>query len=677
MRNILVTNALPYANGHLHLGHMLGYIQSDIWVRFQKMRGNQCHFVCGSDTHGTPIMLKAQNAGIKPEKLVEQMSQSHRDDFIDFEVEFDNYHSTHHPLNQEIVEQIYLKLKASHLIEMREIAQAYDPKAKMFLPDRFVKGTCPKCKAEDQYGDSCEVCSATYSPIDLINPKSVVTGETPIQKNSEHFFFKLSKLSEDIHKWMKHTKALQPEVQNKLKEWFEFGLQDWNISRDAPYFGFPIPGTNEQKYFYVWLDAPMGYIASFKDLCNRAGIDFESYWKKDSQAELYHFIGKDIIYFHALFWPAILNAVNYRTPTGIFANGFLTVNGKKMSKSRGTFIAARTYLHHLKAEYLRYYFASKLTPRIDDIDLNLEDFIQKVNSDVVGKVVNIASRCAGFINKQFNGVLASHIQDQQIVERFHAMHEEITQLFEKRDFAQALRIIMNLADQANQYIDYHKPWQLNKTEGHEALVHDVCSLGINLFKIIIGYLKPIMPELTLKAEGFLNINQMQWAEIPNLLFNHKINAFKPLIDRVEAEKIELIIEETKKMQTEAMSVKETQKAQVTKNSLNIADEIKIDDFLKVDLRIAKIIEADHVEGSDKLLRLKLDLGQEQRQVFSGIKSAYSPEKLVGKHTVVVANLAPRKMRFGISEGMVLCAGEGDSLYLLEPDEGALPGMRIG
>lgn len=677
MRNILVTNALPYANGHLHLGHMLGYIQSDIWVRFQKMRGNHCHFVCGSDTHGTPIMLRAQKEGIKPEKLVEQMSRSHRGDFIDFEVEFDNYHSTHHPLNQKIVEEIYLKLKEKGLIETKEIAQAYDPKAQMFLPDRFVKGSCPKCKAEDQYGDSCEVCGATYAPTDLLNPKSVISGDTPIQKNSEHFFFKLSQLSESIQKWMKHNKALQPEVQNKLKEWFESGLQDWDISRDAPYFGFPIPGADNEKYFYVWLDAPMGYIASFKDFCNRSGIDFDSYWRADSNAELYHFIGKDIIYFHALFWPAILNAVDYRSPTGVFANGFLTVNGKKMSKSRGTFILARTYLNHLKADYLRYYFATKLTPRIDDIDLNLEDFVQKVNSDIVGKIVNIASRCAGFINKRFNGVLSEHVHDQEIIERFHAAHEEITSLFEKRDFAQGLRLIMGLADQANQYVDAYKPWQLIKEADHETLVHEVCSLAINLFKMIMGYLKPVMPELALKAESFLNINGLQWVEIPNLLLGHQINTFQPLIARIEEDKVESIIEETKQMQLESEHKDEViADKEKSKNALNIANEIKIDDFLKVDLRIAKIVAADHVEGSDKLLCLQLDLGCEQRQVFSGIKSAYNPEDLIGKHTVMVANLAPRKMRFGISEGMVLCAGNGDSLYLLEPDQGALPGMRI-
>lgn len=556
MRHILVTNALPYANGHLHLGHMLGYIQSDIWVRFQKMRGNQCYFVCGSDTHGTPIMLKARKEGIKPEKLVEQMSWAHHNDFVDFEVEFDNYYSTHHSLNQEVVEEIYLKLKENDLISRQKILQAYDSKAKIFLPDRFVKGICPKCKVEDQYGDSCEVCGATYAAIDLINPRSVISGEIPIQKSSEHFFFKLSHLSEDIQKWIEYNKELQPEVQNKLKEWFKSGLQDWDISRDAPYFGFPIPGTGNKKYFYVWLDAPMGYIASFKDLCNRSsGIDFNSYWDKGGNTELYHFIGKDIIYFHVLFWPAILNAIDYRRPTGVFANGFLTINAKKMSKSRGTFILARTYLNHLQADYLRYYFASKLTPKIDDIDLNLEDFVQKVNSDVVGKVVNIASRCAGFINKRFNSILSVYIHDEEIIQRFYIVHEEITNLFEKRDFAQALRVIIGLADQANQYIDLYKPWQLIKEEGQEQVVHDVCSLAINLFRIIIVYLKPVMPELVSKAEIFLNIHELQWDEVPNLLLGHEINTFKPLLARVELKTVDLIIEETKKMQLEVEKTK--------------------------------------------------------------------------------------------------------------------------
>ncbi len=675
MRNILVTNALPYANGHLHLGHMLGYIQSDIWVRFQKLQGNQCHFVCGSDTHGTPIMLRAQKLGVKPEKLVEEMSKSHLDDFIDFEVEFDNYHSTHNKLNQEVVEAIYEKLQAAKLIDSKEILQAYDPKADMFLPDRFVKGTCPKCKAEDQYGDSCEVCSATYSPLDMINPVSVVTGERPIEKSSEHYFFKLSSLSQEIQSWIKSTDSLQHEVKNKLKEWFEAGLQDWDISRDAPYFGFPIPGTDEKKFFYVWLDAPMGYLASFQDYCNKSGIDFDSYWKKGTNSELYHFIGKDILYFHALFWPAILASVDYREPSGIFVNGFLTINGKKMSKSRGTFVSARTYLNHLKADYLRYYFASKLTAKIDDIDLNLEDFLQKVNSDVIGKVVNIASRCAGFIHKKFDGVLSDKIIDQSLVDNFQSAHKEISICFENRDFAQGIRLIMQLADQANQFIDHYKPWQLIKEEGKEELVHDVCSLGINLFKMLIGYLKPVMPELATKSEQFLNIAPIKWDDVPTTLGAHKINKFKPLMVRIEKEKIDMIIEETKQKQAEEMGA-QVEKEALKEDTLNLAPEIKIDDFLKVDLRIAKIIEAEHVESSNKLLRLKLDLGAEQRQVFAGIKSAYDPESLIGKHTVMVANLAPRKMRFGISEGMVLAAGDGKDLYILEPHEGAVAGLRV-
>ena len=545
MRNILVTNALPYANGHLHLGHMLGYIQSDIWVRFQKMSAHQCHFICGSDTHGTPIMLKAKQQDIKPEKLVKAMTKSHLADFVDFEVEFDNYHSTHHKLNQEIVEEIYCKLKQNGLIESKDIFQAYDKTAQMFLPDRFVKGGCPKCHAADQYGDSCEVCSATYSPTDLIDPKSVLSGDVPIQKNTQHFFFKLSTVSQSIQRWIKNNKTLQPEVTNKLKEWFDSGLQDWDISRDAPYFGFEIPGTGGQKYFYVWLDAPMGYIASFKDFCNKAGLEFDDYWRVDSTAELYHFIGKDIIYFHALFWPAILQAADYRMPTGIFANGFLTVDGKKMSKSRGTFILARTYLDHLSADYIRYYFATKLTPGIDDIDLNLEDFVQKVNVDVVGKVVNIASRCAGFINKRFNGVLSADIMDPDLVKIFQHSHHSITECFEQRDFAKATRIIMRLADQANQFINHHQPWQLAKEVGHDKKIHDICSLGINLFKIIMGYLKPIMPNLAFKAEAFLNLTGVTWETIPQLLQNHKVNEFKPLISRIDKEKVAAMILQAK------------------------------------------------------------------------------------------------------------------------------------
>ncbi len=689
MRNILVTSALPYANGNLHLGHMLGYIQSDIWVRFQKMRGNHCYYVCGSDTHGTPIMLKAQKEGIKPERLVEEMAKSHVADFMDFEVEFDNYHSTHHPINQEIVEEVYLKLKEKNLIVEKEIEQAFDPKANMFLPDRFVQGTCPKCKAEDQYGDSCEVCSATYAPTDLIDPISVVSGETPVLKKSVHHFFKLSELEADLKSWTQNQNRLQPEVANKLKEWFETGLQDWDISRDAPYFGYKIPGT-EDKYFYVWLDAPLGYLASFKDLCNDLGLNFDLFWKADSKYELYHFIGKDIIYFHALFWPAVLKSADYRTPTGVFANGFLTINGKKMSKSRGTFISARTYLDHLNPEYLRYYFASKLTSRIDDIDINLEDLCTKVNSDLVGKVVNIASRCAGFITKKYDGQLSSHCMDDALLNEFIEPAESIANFYEKREFAHAMRQIMGLADKANQFIDLHKPWQLAKEAGTETQVQAICSMGINLFKILVTYLKPVLPNLADHAETFLNVGTLNWNSVHETLLAHQINKFKPLMVRIEMEKVDKILEETKQQHAAAtpQSIPNTQgpKTQSTEaknietqtsSALEIAPEISFEDFMKVDLRVANIIEANHVEKADKLLQLKLGLGQGvTKQVFAGIKSQYDPQTLVGRNTVMVANLAPRKTRFGLSEGMVLAAGDGNGPYILSPDEGATPGMRV-
>lgn len=545
MRNILVTNALPYANGQLHLGHILGYIQADIWVRFQKMRGNHCYFICGSDTHGTAIMLKAKEEGVTPDRLVKKISKQHLSDLSSFSVEFDNYHSTHNYLNQKIVENIYLKLKKNNLVDMHDTLQAYDPKSKIFLPDRFIKGICPRCKSEDQYGDNCEVCSAMYSPIDLIKPRSVVSGITPIQKASKHFFFKLNRFSKEIVEWVRHGNAFQPEVQNKLEEWFKAGLKDWEISRDAPYFGFPIPDTNHKKFFYVWLDAPIGYIASFRDLCIRTNINFNSYWSPSSNAELYHFIGKDIIYFHSIFWPAILSAVNYRKPTGIFANGFLKINGKKMSKSRGTFISARTYLNHLDADYLRYYFSSKLTPGIDDIDLNLHDFVCKVNADIIGKVVNIASRCAGFINKFFENTLSECVHNQNLVKVFHMSHKEITEFFEKRNFSQALRVVMHLANKVNQYVNTYRPWHLIKEEDQKKTVHEVCSLAINLFKIICGYLKPIMPQLSLKVEKFLNIDKIKWVDIPNILTDHKINTFEQLIGRIDPKKVTAILKETK------------------------------------------------------------------------------------------------------------------------------------
>ena len=543
MKKILVTNALPYANGHLHLGHMLGYIQSDIWVRYQKMRGHTCYFVCGSDCHGTPIMLHAKKLGIKPERLAEEMTASHLSDFIDFEIEFDNYQSTHHPINQKLVEETYIKIKEAGYIEKKMIQQAYDPVANIFLPDRYVKGTCPKCGAENQNGDSCEVCGSTYSPTDLIDPVSIISDSTPIQKDSEHYFFNLSALANNISDWLKSNKKLQPEVVNKLKEWLDSKLKDWDISRDSPYFGYKIPGTTD-KYFYVWLDAPIGYLASFKDLCDSIGINFNDYWQNETQTEVYHFIGKDIIYFHALFWPAILQAAGLRKPTGIFANGFLTINGSKMSKSRGTFILAKTYLKHLDPEYLRYYFATKLTPSIDDIDLNLTDFSHKVNSDLVGKVINIASRSAGFINKKFNGMLSCNFMDEVLLNTFIQEKDAIMQDYENREYASVTRRVMALADKANQFVDFHKPWQIAKTEGNSPKVQEICSLAINLFKIIITYLRPILPKIAQRSEQFLNTGSLNWNSVQTPLYNHKIEKFKPLLNRIDIEKIDAIINDT-------------------------------------------------------------------------------------------------------------------------------------
>lgn len=673
-RNILVTNALPYANAPLHLGHMLGYTQSDIWCRFQVMRGNNCYYICGSDTHGTPIMLQARKEGITPEALVEKSAKAHLTDFTDFLIDFDNYHSTHHDINKNLVEDTYLRLKKKGLIKTKNVKQAYDPKAAMFLPDRYVKGICPKCKAEDQYGDSCEVCSATYQPLDLINPKSVVSGETPIEKSSEHYFFALSEVQKSLETWLSENKKLQPEVVNKLQEWFEQGLQDWDISRDAPYFGYQIPETKD-KYFYVWLDAPIGYLASFLNFCQKNNLDFNQFWSKENNhSEVYHFIGKDIVYFHTLFWPAMLDNADYRLPTSVYVNGFLTVNGKKMSKSRGTFIQARTYLNHLDPEYLRYYFATKLTSRIDDMDLNLDDFMQKVNSDLVGKVINIASRSANFINKKFNQTLSDTHFDTALLNEFIHAQKEIAEDYENREFAQVMRKIMSLADKANQFIDHHKPWQMIKDETKQKEVHQICSLALNLFKILVTYLKPVLPELAKKVEHFLNIDNFNWESISKPLQSHQINSFKPLMTRIEKEKIDAILKETKEVLANMETKTQDDKAQ---SNLNLEPEIQIDDFMKVDLRVAKIIEADHVEGADKLLRLKLDLGSNiHKQVFAGIKSQYKPEELIGRHTVMVANLKPRKMRFGLSEGMVLAAGDGKGLYLISPDEGATAGTRV-
>ncbi len=669
-RKILVTSALPYANGSIHLGHLVEYIQTDIWVRFQKQRGYQCHFVCADDTHGTPIMLKADSMGIKPEELIAQVEKEHLADFAGFSVNFDNFHSTHSEENKAFSTLIYERLREGGHISSRSITQAYDPVKNMFLPDRFIKGECPKCGAADQYGDSCEACGATYAPTELKNAVSVVSGEKPIEKDSVHYFFNLADFSDMLHDW---TKAghLQAEVSNKLSEWLEGGLQQWDISRDAPYFGFEIPDA-PGKYFYVWLDAPIGYMASFKNLCDKQGLDFDEFWAKDSKTELYHFIGKDIIYFHALFWPAMLSGANFRTPSAIFAHGFLTVNGEKMSKSRGTFIKARTYLDHLNPEYLRYYFAAKLSNGVDDLDLNFDDFSQRVNSDLVGKVVNIASRCSGFINKRFDGTLSAQCAEPALYEQFIAANDIIAELYENREFGKAMREIMQLADKANQYIDEKKPWLMAKEEGKEAELHEVSSMAINLFRLLVAYLKPVIPVLAENAEQFLNISAQAWPNNVEPLLNHKINKFKPLMTRVEADKIDAIIEASKQDLEKEATAKP-----VEKKFESIADTIEFEDFAKLDLRIGKIVKADHVEGADKLLQLTVDIGDETRNIFAGIKSAYAPEDLEGKLTVVVANLKPRKMRFGLSEGMVLAAGPGGKdLWVLNPDEGAQPGMRV-
>jgi methionyl-tRNA synthetase len=676
-RKILVTSALPYANGSIHLGHLVEYIQTDIWVRFQKMRGHDCTYVCADDAHGTAIMLKAEQLGLTPEQQIAKVKAEHEQDFADFLVNFDNFHSTHSEENRELSELIYGRLKANGHIASRMITQAYDPEKQLFLADRYIKGTCPKCKAEDQYGDNCEVCSATYSPSDLIKPKSVISGATPIDKESEHFFFKLPEFDAFLKDW---TRAghLQDEVANKLAEWLDAGLQEWDISRDAPYFGFEIPGEKD-KYFYVWLDAPIGYMASFKNwLSQQQGTDvdavFDEYWNKDSSTELYHFIGKDIVNFHALFWPSMLSSAQFRTPTKVCVHGFLTVNGKKMSKSRGTFINARTYLEHLNPEYLRYYFAAKLSSSVDDLDLNLDDFIQRVNSDLVGKVVNIASRTAKFIQKS-GGTLSANIADETLWQQFVDADATIAEYYEARDFGKAMREIMALADAANEYIAAQAPWSLAKQEGTEQQVLDICSLGINMFRALLTYLKPVLPALTEAAEVFLG-ETLSWEQPVGFRGGEAINKFKPLLTRIEKDKVDAMVEASKEALAEANAAA-VPAADSELGKEPLADEINFDDFAKVDLRVALIAKAEHVEGADKLLRLTLDLGGETRNVFSGIKSAYQPEDLEGKLTVMVANLAPRKMKFGVSEGMVLAAGPGGKeIYLLEPHSGAKPGQRV-
>ena len=670
-RKILVTSALPYANGPIHLGHLVEYIQTDIWARFQRLQGHNCYYVCADDAHGTPIMLRARQDGIEPEQLIAAVQKEHEADFAEFLVGFDNYYSTHSEENRELASEIYLKLREEGHIATRTISQSYDPEAEMFLPDRFIKGTCPKCGAADQYGDNCEVCGATYAPTELINPVSAISGAAPIEKDSEQYFFKLSDFTDMLQNWMR-AGHVQPEIANKLDEWFEEGLQDWDISRNAPYWGFEIPGA-PGKFFYVWMDAPIGYMASFKNLCDREGISFDDYWHSEASTELYHFIGKDIARFHTLFWPAVLHGAGFRKPTAVYCHGFLTVNGQKMSKSRGTFIKARTYLDNLKPEYLRYYYAAKLSSGVDDIDLNLEDFMQRVNSDLVGKVVNIASRCAGFINKRFDNRLSAELPDAGLYNELVNAGESIAAEFENREYSKAVREIMALADKANVYIDNNKPWVLIKEEGKETEVQAICTQGINLFRVLMTYLKPILPQTALKSEAFLN-SELHWHTLSEPLLAHSINKFKPLMTRIEKDQIEAMLEQS----TEHLE--QNEKSSPASGPLAddpIASQIQFDEFAKIDLRVAKIIKAEHVEGADKLLQLTLDIGGETRMVFAGIKSAYEPEMLEGRLTVMVANLAPRKMKFGVSEGMVLAAGPGGKeLFILSPDDGAQPGMRI-
>jgi methionyl-tRNA synthetase len=727
-RKILVTSALPYANGSIHLGHLVEYIQTDIWVRFQKMLGNTCYYVCADDTHGTPVMLRAEKEGITPEQLIDRVWHEHRADFEGFYVEFDHYGSTNSAETKEFSQEIYRKLKAAGLIEIRSVEQFYDPVKNMFLPDRFIKGECPKCHAKDQYGDNCEVCGTTYSPTELISPYSAVSGAQPERRNSDHYFFKLSAdtCQQFLREWTR-SGTLQPEASNKMQEWLgatgENKLTDWDISRDAPYFGFKIPGT-EDKYFYVWLDAPVGYMGSFKKLCDAKGISFDDYWKQSSDTELYHFIGKDILYFHALFWPAMLQHAGFRTPTKLFAHGFLTVNGEKMSKSRGTFITADSYLKQgLNPEYLRYYYAAKLNGTMEDLDLSLEDFVAKVNSDLIGKYVNIASRTAGFITKQFGGKLMEMPESthptfgqsvialsneeidrvdinpqsvnefdascedqlinnpQKLLHEFQLASHDLARLYENRDFAKASRLIMRLADIANQYVNEEKPWELSKLGIQSEPLHFACSLSINLVRILTIYLKPILPKLAVQVESFLNITPLQWSDaLQTLPGGHTINPYQHLMIRVDQKQIDTMIEANKEtLAPVADSHSQVRHAEAQQHAIAaIAETISIDDFSKVDLRVAKIVNAEHVEGAEKLLKLTLDIGEEKtRTVFAGIKSAYDPEKLKGRMTVMVANLAPRKMKFGLSEGMVLAAsGDTPGLFILGPDDGAQPGMRI-
>ena len=690
-RRMLVTSALPYANGPIHLGHLLEYIQTDIWVRFQKMRDVDCTYVCADDAHGTAIMLKAEEHGISPEQQIANVKLDHERDFADFGIRFDHYHSTHSEENRALSSMIFERNQRAGNILSRDINQLYDAEKGMFLADRFVKGGCPKCGAADQYGDNCEVCGATYAASELIEPYSTISGARPETRSVTQLFFNLPKFSDMLRDWIR-SGSLQDSVANKLNEWLEAGLQPWDISREAPYFGFEIPGF-PGKYFYVWLDAPIGYMASFKYYCDQHGLDFDSYWGADSDAELYHFIGKDIINFHGLFWPAMLEGAGLRKPTALFVHGFVTVNGAKMSKSRGTFIKARSYLDHLDAEYLRYYFAAKLTSKVDDFDLNLDDFVQRVNSDLVGKVVQIASRTAHFVNK-FGGTLSTELDNAELVADVQAAATSIAASYETREFGRAMRDIMALADRTNLYVQEKAPWKLAKQDGHEQQVLAICSTALNVFRLLVLYLKPVLPQLAEKAEAFLNIAPLSWADAETQLLGHQINAFTPLLQRIEPASIsallaasgetvgvpadEASVSATSNSAKEHKPAKKTAAQNPPAQDNNMSEQISIDDFLKIKLRAARIVKAAHVQGADKLLQLTLDAGEDStRNVFAGIKAKYAPEQLEGRLVVLVANLAPRKMKFGLSEGMVLAAGPGGGdIFLLSPDSGAKPGMEI-
>ena len=682
-RKILVTSALPYANGSIHLGHMVEHIQTDVWVRFQKLRGHECYYCCADDTHGTPVMLAAQKQGIAPEDMIAKVREEHLADFTGFFIGYDNYYSTHSPENKQFSQDIYRALKANGKIESRVIEQLFDPEKQMFLPDRFVKGECPKCHAQDQYGDNCEVCGTTYSPTELINPYSAVSGAKPELRESEHFFFKLGECADFLKAWTSGNNPhdgkphLQPEALNKMKEWLGEGeettLSDWDISRDAPYFGFEIPDA-PGKYFYVWLDAPVGYMASFKNLCDRIGIDFDEYFKADSQTEMYHFIGKDILYFHALFWPAMLHFSGHRAPTGVYAHGFLTVDGQKMSKSRGTFITAKSYLEQgLNPEWMRYYIAAKLNSKIEDIDLNLQDFISRVNSDLVGKYVNIAARASGFIAKRFEGRLKD-VADSELLAKLTAQSEAIAECYESREYAKALRDIMALADIVNEYVDANKPWELAKQEGQDARLHEVCSELINAFTMLTAYLAPVLPKVAENAAKFLNLEAITWANTRETLGEHAINKYEHLMQRVEQKQVDDLIEANKQSIAAAAAPVEDSKYE------KVAEQASFDDFMKIDMRVAKVLNCEAVEGSTKLLKFDLDFGFEKRIIFSGIAASYpNPAELNGRMVIAVANFAPRKMaKFGVSEGMILSAATADGkLKLLNVDAGAQPGDKVG